>query len=364
MALESHYDDRLGNHVYEMNQKRIVNFLRNYFFLQEFSEEEIDCSERTIHTVTGITDVNALEIRMSETDILGLYPTFAMLEHSCTPNTRHSFTSERRVVLRAAMDILRGEHLSTMYTHILWGTAARRDHLKHSKYFMCTCCRCADPTELGTNFSALRCRNCSNGFLLSAAPLDELADWICASCNATLSSQEVTAANLRLGEEVEAALINPEWTRLEELVNHHAKTSVHPNHFHLFAARHTLLQMYGRDSSAAGSEHMRKKERLCQDFLKVCTALDPGMARLGPYAGVALYEYHLAVLARTRGDPDAPHEESAALRKDIETAKALLQQCIRVLQDEPLDQPEGKLWAMAKANLMELRQWEASIEAH
>ncbi|XP_063848062.1 SET domain-containing protein SmydA-8-like isoform X2 [Scylla paramamosain] len=363
LALESHYEDRVGTHVHEQNQKRIVNFLRNYFFLQEFSEEEIDSSERTIHTVTGIMDVNALEIRLAETEILGLFPTFAMMEHSCTPNTRHSFTEERRVVLRAAVDIRRGEHLSTMYTHILWGTAARRDHLKHSKYFMCTCCRCADPTELGTHFSALRCQSCTNGFLLSAAPLDELADWICASCSATQSSEEVTDANLRLGEEVEAALANPELRRLEELVNHHARVTVHPNHFHLFAARHTLLQMYGRDPSAAAPEHMRRKERLCQDFLKVCTALDPGMARLGPYAGVALYEYHLAVLARARGDPDAPQKESAALRKDIETAKALLQQCIRVLQDEPLDQPEGKLCAMAKANLAELRQWEASIAA-
>ncbi|XP_045617553.2 enolase-phosphatase E1 isoform X2 [Procambarus clarkii] len=363
LSLESHYEDRKGTHLHQENQKSIVNFLRNYFFIQEFPIEDIDSSEKSIHTITGIIDVNALEIRLKESEVLGLYPTFAMLEHSCTPNTKHAFAKDRQVVVKAAVDIKRGEHISTMYTHILWGTAARRDHLKHSKYFMCTCFRCSDPTELGTHFSALRCKQCTNGFILSAAPLDELATWICTSCNATVAADEVTEINLKLGEEIEAALAMPVLGTLEKLVQRHAKTTVHPNHFHLFAARHTVLQMYGRDPSSVGQESMKKKEKMCQDFLKVCTALDPGMARLAPYAGVALYEYHLAVLARARQEPDAKHVDSVALKKDVETAKALLQQCIRVLQDEPKDQPEGQLCHVAQQNLAELRQWEATLNA-
>ncbi|XP_066945423.1 uncharacterized protein [Macrobrachium rosenbergii] len=361
LALDSHYEDRKGTHVYMENQKSIVNMLRNYFFLQQFPIEDIDSSEKSIHNVTGIIDVNALEIRLPESEILGLYPNFAMMEHSCTPNTKHTFTDSRQVVLKAAVDIKAGEHLSTMYTHILWGTLARRDHLKHSKYFMCTCFRCSDPTELGTNFSTLRCKSCTNGFMLSAAPLDELADWICTSCNATIKSAEVTGINLKLGEEVETTLAAPTVPLLEELLQKHAKTTVHPNHFHLFATRHTLLQMYGRDPAYANEDYMKKKERMCQDFLKVCTALDPGMSRLAPYAGVALYEYHLAVLSRTRHDQDARQTDPAALKKDVETAKALLQQCIKVLQEEPKDQPEGQLCQVAQQNLIELRQWEANL---
>lgn len=361
MSLESHYEDRKGTHLFQENQKSVVNFLRNYFFLNQFPSEDIDSSEKSIHTITGIIDVNALEVRLEGGDVLGLYPIFAMLEHSCTPNTKHTFTKDRQVVLRASVDIRRGEHISTMYTHVLWGTAARRDHLKHSKYFMCTCPRCSDPTELGTHFSALRCRRCKSGFMLSAAPLDQLASWICTSCNATLTAEEVMEANLQLGEEVETVLARPSVAGLEEMIQRHTSTSVHPNHYHLFATRHTLLQLYGRDPTAADQASMKKKEKLCQDFLKVCTALDPGMSRLAPYAGVALYEYHLAVLSRARQDPDAAIVDSAALKKDVETAKALLQQCIRVLQDEPEHQPEGQLCRVATQNLAELRQWEATL---
>lgn len=51
----------------------------------------------------------------------------------------------------------RGTDITTMYTHMLWTTQARREHLRNTKYFSCQCQRCADPMELGTHISALRC---------------------------------------------------------------------------------------------------------------------------------------------------------------------------------------------------------------
>ena len=36
-----------------------------------------------------------------------------------------------------------------MYTHSLWGTAGRREHLNSTKKFWCKCERCEDPTEFG-----------------------------------------------------------------------------------------------------------------------------------------------------------------------------------------------------------------------
>ncbi len=42
-----------------------------------------------------------------------------------------------------------------MYTHSLWGTHSRREHLYNAKKFWCECPRCGDPTEFGTDFSTL-----------------------------------------------------------------------------------------------------------------------------------------------------------------------------------------------------------------
>ena len=63
-----------------------------------------------------------------------------------------------------------------MYTHALWGTVARRDHLFEQKKFWCRCDRCADPTEFGTNFSTIF----DDGFpMVSKNPLDSDSEWIC-----------------------------------------------------------------------------------------------------------------------------------------------------------------------------------------
>lgn len=333
--------------------------LRNYFMLVDFPPEDIDASEGSIHQMTGIIDVNGVDIPMMDSEAAGIYPTFSMLEHSCTPNTKYKISPSFQLTLRAAANIRAGEHLSTIYTHVLWGTAARRDHLKSTRFFMCTCRRCADPTELGTNFSALRCTKCPLGFMMSAAPLDQLADWICTSCNDTITADEANDITLQLGEEVEKVLANGKVKAIEDLIERSSSTIVHPNHFHLFAARHSLLQMLGRESSGLDENAVKKKEKLCQEFLKTCTAIDPGMCRLASYVGVALYEYHLAVLARTREGPMENQVDKLALKKDLDTAKALLQQCIKVLQEEPPELPEGQLRLVAQQNLEELLQWES-----
>ena len=355
--LESHFEDRKGTEVYNTNQKRVVNMLRNYFMLIDFPPETIDVSEGSMHQMTGIIDVNSIDIPLRETEISAIYPTYSLLEHSCTPNIKYKILPSRQIIVKAAVDIKQGEHLSAIYTHMLWGTAARREHLISTKYFLCTCRRCADPTELGTNFSALRCTKCPTGFLMSAAPLDESTVWVCHSCGTTISAEKAKEITIQLGEETEEILLNPTANALEKFIEKASSTIVHPNHFHLFAAKHSLLQLLGRDTTTLDQELMKRKEKFCQEFLKTCTALDPGMCKLATFAGVALYEYHLAVLARARTGPIDQQVDKAALKKDLDTAKALLQQCIKVLQDESDEKPETQLRYIAQENLVELNQW-------
>lgn len=318
-----------------------------------FSPDDIDSSETMIHRIIGILDTNCVDLPVGGRDIAGLYPLFSIMEHSCIPNVKVTFTRKKQIIVKAAVNIKRGEHLATMYTHILWGTIARREHLKLNKYFMCTCSRCSDPTELGTNFSSLKCQECRIGYLTSAAPLDELADWICSNCNATLPVEKVKELTIQIGEEIETALATPSLRGLENLIEKYSEI-IHPNHFHLFATKHSLLQLYGRQE-IVNEDVMMKKEKLCQEFLKTCNALDPGMARLATYTSVALYEYHLAIMSRGR-QPDGTPPNPQSIKKDINLAIALLRQCVNMLEDDPEDTPEGKLRAVASRNLKEIEE--------
>ena len=71
------------------------------------------------------------------------------------------------------MKVPAGSQLFGCYTHDLLPTLLRREHLLESKYFTCACNRCADPTELGTHMSSLKCNKCDNGVVVSLDSLGE-----------------------------------------------------------------------------------------------------------------------------------------------------------------------------------------------
>lgn len=73
--------------------------------------------------------------------------------------------------MRAAVDVEAGGELHSSYTYSLWPTLVRREFLRESKYFDCTCERCSDKTELGTQCGTLKCQKCDNGIILSTDPL-------------------------------------------------------------------------------------------------------------------------------------------------------------------------------------------------
>lgn len=112
----------------------------------------------------------------------------------------------------------RGEHLSTMYTHALWSTKARQEHLLNTKYFICQCKRCADPTELNTHLGTLKCP-CENGFMLPKEPLNLNGCWSCDVCPGTLASSQVAQLMNRLEDEVTKVMKKPCENTLSELLS-------------------------------------------------------------------------------------------------------------------------------------------------
>ena len=335
--------------------KDIIQTLKSKLKIKYDSKDKKDNLDNFVKDTMGCIDVNGFELSVGETELMGIYPNCAMLEHSCTPNTKHKFNSSNQMVLKAATDIAEGEHVSTMYTKILYGTAARRKDLLENKYFLCSCNRCADTTELGTYLSALRCLRCSgDGFILPIDPLSLDSDWKCNSCASSMSASEAESRTKEVEEAVEQLIATPTEKVLEKLISESVATKVHPNHFSLFKARHTLLQLYGRTSQVFSSDILKKKEKMCQDFLDICSLIDPSLSRVGPYAGVAFFEYEDAVMMRVQKLASKEYSDQKVVDQGIAIAKSLLQKCIKALQDEPEDQPEGQLRTIAQKKLTEI----------
>lgn len=212
------------------------------------------------------------------------------MEHNCIPNTIHTFEDELanyRITVRAALPIKKGERITTMYTHALWGTQARREHLRETKYFDCTCDRCKDPTEMGTYLSALRCLGTEatpcGGIQLPVNPLDDSTEWACDKCNVKISNVQASYLINQIGDDVDNVQLNSPTVR--ELDNLLSKllTFLHPNHYHCFSVKHSLAQLFGYQQgylpNQISDEQLKRKTKMCREMIGILERIDPGKSR-------------------------------------------------------------------------------------
>lgn len=310
MGMEAHMERRTSNtEIYSAIEERIVDYLRDNFFhpmtiLEGRTGKKVlqDISKETIHKIFGIIDINALEINQNA-EVTALYPTVCLLEHNCLPNTTHVFDNDGyKITLKATLPIKAGDHITTMYTHCLWGTQARREHLRETKYFDCQCQRCKDPTELGSYLSALKCIGTDGepcgGTQLPINPIDDKTEWTCDSCPVKLSNEEVCFLVNGIGEEVDnVQLANPTVKELEALLSK-MNTFLHPNHYHIYSVKHSLIQLYGYQQGYTPTQItddcLVRKATMCRELLNITKKIDPGNARLAVYHAVLLHELYLA----------------------------------------------------------------------
>nr|CAI5852284.1 unnamed protein product [Callosobruchus analis] len=304
LALEDHLEMRgPDTDVYKAVDEKIKILEENYLNpLKESTNkggEPIlqNCSPNLIHKIYGILDVNATELT-EEIEAMVLYPTASLFEHNCVPNTMQTIDEKEnfRITFRAALPIKKGQHITSTYTNILWGTSARRDHLKQTKYFTCKCKRCEDPTEFGTYFSALRClgneeNSPCGGIQLPRNPTEDDCIWVCDRCNIQLPDKEMMNFVNHLNTEVDRVMSRrPKIAELEDVLSK-LLNFLHENHYLNYIVKHSLVQLYGNEGNreiTAGL--LTTKLKMCQDLIDITRKIDPGNARLSLYMGVLLNE--------------------------------------------------------------------------
>ncbi|CAL4065040.1 unnamed protein product [Meganyctiphanes norvegica] len=360
------YLQLVGGPQYQHNHTNIVQTLRNTFKIH--LDTKLDGSEASIHTAVGIMQTNHVPTKLPYAELQALFPMASLVSHSCYPNTKSVWNKEKNcITLQTTDPIKRGQPITALYTDILWGTRARREHLRQLRLFTCYCNRCADSTELGTYFSALRCPHCPSPTpVLSVRPLDEEAPWSCTNCSYEVSDEEVIRINLILGMEVEEALCKPSIPSLEKLKKEWQKR-VHKNHYHLHAVKHSLLQLYGRakekteEKNEEDYKELEKKEKICKEFLMVCSSLDPSTAHTVSYVGLTFYEYHKTILQFAKRNFTLSKLTTSQLKKRLLLSKALLKKSMEIFKNEPQDTPEGQLYNTCMEETIAIGKWMLAV---
>lgn len=299
--------------------------------------------KKTLHKIYGIVESNAMYISLKTgNEICGLFPIGVIMEHSCVPNISYQFDMKNgfKISIKAGRDIKKGEHLATSYSNILWPTSVRQQQLKENKYFICTCERCTDPSELGTNFSTLRCigteNNPCNGLQLPTNPTCEREnEFACKKCPIKVSNEHVQLITSKMNEEVDGILaMNPSPEIIEELIEK-LSPFLHPNHYLLFNLKHTLIQLYGSHKnspySTISDDLLKRKLKLCNDLLEIVLKFDPCGIRIAFYTCIIYYEKGMCL-----------NEMQKRKIENSNNAKICLEDAKRVILSEQ-DSVEGKM---------------------
>jgi len=357
MSMESHLEERRGTPAWNKIQETVVGVMKKTLGVMVFEAicPELDFSDETIQRIQGILETNKKEIRLASSDCEALYATAFLLEHSCVPNVTITFDKEFNITVRAGRNISEGEHISTMYTHALWGTIARRDHLHINKNFWCQCARCVDPTEFGTNFSTIL----SDGHpMLPSNPLDSDSDWVCEKTGIKKSAMDIKLELTKIGQELEQITNKGTIDDAENFLEEHSKF-LHPNHYHLTTCKHNLLQMYGRTEGYLiqdlTAEQLARKEALCREHIQLLSELDPSSVRLMIFSAAANFELHLPLLQVAKRKWEEGKLSTEEFREALKEPHQHVTKALKLLELETNDSlPEGQLRLQVEDTIKQL----------
>jgi len=363
--LEPHEEARRNNGKYDKDIATMVRVIREFLKIPEtvFTDQEI-------LDVCGVLNVNAHELPVTPTPVQALYANISILEHSCINNASKHFDGDFRVVIRAAVNIKKGEHISINYSDPMWGTSSRQLHLAETKYFTCSCVRCADPTELGTMFSSIRCPQCTDeqgGYLVSTNPAagpDSRVDWRCVVCSKQQPSTFLEAVTQSIGEEL-VMLEKGSVEACQAFIKKHSQ-NLHPNHYYLQDIKLALCQMIGQSATGQGHEifnltekELLYKQKIGMELLEVANTISPGISRL---RGVILYELQATLAAYARRKFSSGEISTDHMRNVMKEVKKYLLECIQIFSFEPPCLQEGRLATIARLDLLELETFMDSLQ--
>ena len=101
LDMEDHDQERRENqpHTWNIQKQIIVDFIQNLAAKCAANSEPVlsEYSEEYIRKVTGILMTNTTSLQLREAGVgVGLYPLYAMGNHSCLPNTRTVVRPDRK----------------------------------------------------------------------------------------------------------------------------------------------------------------------------------------------------------------------------------------------------------------------------
>ncbi|XP_023320139.1 protein msta isoform X2 [Eurytemora carolleeae] len=259
----------------------------------------------------------------------------SMMSHSCFPNAEQTIGSQvdgMQFELRATRPILKGEQIQISYVDLLEPTLIRQYNLLKNKLFVCSCIRCMDPRELGSNCGVVKCLSCIKqgtqppGELLSSTK--DMCVWTCSRCGVNSSFTKVRNLMFKINEEVQD-LVNTPSTTIQEYEK--------------------FLGKYGKILNPKNGLLLKSKYQLCGMYGRV-----PGYT----LSGLILYELHASLILAGRTKLQTDRKAGVS---DLKLGLKYLQESLEILKTEPRGTLSYKIYQGGQESLSQVQQFVISF---
>ncbi|TRY75019.1 hypothetical protein TCAL_07034 [Tigriopus californicus] len=276
--MDHNKERRLDLDTWQTYQTYVNKFLRENCQLKDtFSNEEID-------RACGLFWTNAFSCNSGGGQ--AIFPTFSFMSHSCTSNANHVVFPNRHLALQAKVLIKKGDEITISYISPLQSTMRRQAKLRDKWFFECSCSRCQDPSENGTNLSSLKCKAsvlnedqpCQGILTSNLASKGSECAWTCSKCSNQVPAKIVLELENSIAKELKEAESHKDIAVIEEILQKF-ETVLHPNHFLLILLKRHIIALGCDKISELELEQLEKIQTFCEEVLNVINRIDPGYNR-------------------------------------------------------------------------------------
>jgi len=153
--------------------------------------------------------------------------------------------------VKAKKALSKGQPITITYCSLLINTQNRLKTLKDSKFFICQCNLCQDPTEKGTFLSAILCPKCKEHLLPESFHLSDPV-WKCNKCLFSSSNEKVTKLVDSIKNSFETIMSNPvssseKMAQLESMLKKRSGINLPSRHQILLNLKQELSNLYDSD---------------------------------------------------------------------------------------------------------------------
>ena len=252
-----------------------------------------------------------------------LHLTMSLMSHSCIPNCVTLHNPDYTLTVRSMRPVKKGEELTISYTELLAGRLDRKRDTLHNWFFECSCERCLDVTDLGTNFDTHLCSACHGKVL----PLDlgMNSQWKCESCHQLMNAKSIQDAESQLRFMLESG---PQGNPIEFYENFlNSKPSrVHKDHSIMMKAKLKLFMAY---ENLTSRKELQRKCELGEELLALFNTILPGYSDI---KGRILYEQSAPSFLLLQQDLESGSISIDQFSKRLHALSKKVEECVMCME--------------------------------